>query len=1256
MLSKFSIKKPFTILVAVVIVIVFGVIALTKMTPDLFPKINTPYVIVMTTYPGASPEEAESEITKPMEQQLATLSNIKNVTSVSAANYSMIQLEFSDSVNMDSVSVDIRDKIDQIEGVLPETAGTPVVMKISMDMMPVVTAAVGMDDKSSGEVSQFTKDNLQSQLEGVEGVASVSAMGMVDDNVQIVLSQDKIDAVNSKVAAAINSQMGDAEGQMKSGMAAAKKGKKQIQEGKKAVKDGQSQAAKQLAATKTKLQESRDQLVSLKQNGPAIKALYEQYKKYKDDPIMGPQIESQLKALGIDPSSLDQLVPQIDQADAQLKQIDKALEDLDAQGSAMNFELGSKYADLTSAEGTVESTVNQLQSALSQLQSSKEAALASADMTGVITMQNVSAILSAQNFSMPAGYITDGKAEVLVSVGDKIKDKDELEDLILFDMGIDGLDPIRLCDVATVSYTDDDAETYAKINGNNGVLLSFTKQSSYATADVSENITDKFVQLEKEYKDDGLSFTTLYDQGDYIHIVINSVLQNLLLGAILAIVILLVFLRDLRPTLITAVSIPLSVIFAIVLMYFSGVTLNMISLAGLAIGVGMLVDNSIVVVENIYRLRSMGYSRVQAAVSGAVQVAGAITASTLTTICVFVPIIFVDGMTRDIFTDLALTVAYSLLASLLIALTLVPAMARGLLKKETRLTVLSQTGRFMDKYRAAVRWALSHKAIVLITAVVLLVGSSGLALMRGLSFMPSMSTPQISATIQMPKESTLKETSDTTDKIVKEIRKVDGVETTGAMLSSDTAGMMGMSGMSQDVTSTMVYIIMDEDKADNGKIIAKKLDKLAKKYNCEIVTSADMDMSSMMGGSGVQIKLYSEDLKQLRTAGVAVERKLKDMKSLEDVSTIDEDSSKELHVVVNKNQAMKYGLTVAQVYQQISAKLTKESAATTLSENGSSMDVVVENSTSKAFTREDLENMKLKASGSAGSSGAAGGSGSTAASGGSMSGASGSSAGGASSSASSGSSEVKLSSIADIQTTASLSEINHDNQKRSLSVTASVKDGYNITHVNSDVQKIIKKEKLIPSGVKVDYGGENEEIMHSMKQMMLMLLVGFILVYLVMVAQFQSLRSPFIVIFTIPLAFTGGMLALLICGQDVSVVSMMGFVMLMGVVVNNAIVLVDCINRFRLEGMDMESAVIEAGAVRMRPVLMTAITTILGLSPLAIGLGTGAEMMQPVAIVCIGGLLYATLTTLVVIPIMYRVFAKKHMEKIAEEELEIVNV
>lgn len=1210
MLSKFSVKKPFTVLVAVVIIIVFGVISLTKMTPDLFPNINTPFAIVMTTYPGASPEEAEAEITEPMEQQMATLSNIKNVTSISAANYSIIQLEFSEDVNMDAVSVDIREKIDLIKGVLPETAGTPVIMKINLDMMPIVTAAVGMEGKSSGEVSQFAKENLQNSLEGTEGVASVSAMGMVDDSIQIVLSQEKIDNINAEVSAKINKQMGSAEGQINSGINAAKDGKNKIKSGKDAVKKGQSQAAQQLESAKTQLKTSKEQLEQ-------VKDLYKEYLLSQNDAFRLQAVMAAMKAAGF--NTPDELKAAASKADAQIAEIDKTIESLNTQSASATFELGSKYADLAAAESTIEATVNQLQSALGELQSSKEAALASADMTGVITMKNISAILSAQNFSMPAGYITDGEAEVLVSVGDKIKDKDELQNLILFDMGIEGMDPIRLSDVATVTYTNDNAETYAKINGNNGVLMSFTKQSSYPTAVVSENITKKFESLEKKYDD--LKFTVLSNQGEYIHIVINSVLQNLLLGALLAILILLFFLRDIRPTVITAVSIPLSVIFAIVLMYFSGVSLNMISLAGLAIGVGMLVDNSIVVIENIYRLRALGYSKIQAAVSGAAQVSGAITASTLTTICVFVPIIFIDGMTKDVFTDLALTVAYSLLASLIIALTLVPAMAKGMLVRDAKSTMLSQGSRLITKYKSIVKWSLVHKKLMLIAAVVLLVASVGLALTRGFTYMPSMSTPQISATIQMPEDSTLKETSETTDKITEEIRKIDGVETVGAMLSSDTMAMIGMSAAEQDVTNTMIYIVLDEDKAENGKIIADKMEKMAKKYNCEIITSADMDMAEMMGSAGISVSLYSEDLDLLRQTGSRIEDEMRKMKSLEEVSDVKEDSTEELRVVVNKNVAMKEGLTVAQVYQQISEKLTKESTATTIKQSSVGMDVVVENSSSKGFTRSDLEHMKLNVDKKDGTK-----------------------------------SEVTLSSVADIKTDASMDNIIHDNQKRSLKVTAAVKDKYNITHVNDDVKEMITEKNLVPKGVKIDYGGENEEIMEAMMQMLLMLVVGFLLVYLVMVAQFQSLRSPFIVIFTIPLAFTGGMLALLVCGQEVSVVSMMGFVMLMGIVVNNAIVLVDCINRFRLEGMDMQEAIINAGAVRMRPVIMTAVTTILGLMPLALGLGTGAEMIQPVAIVCIGGLLYATLTTLVIIPIMYKILGKKHMEKIKEEELEIVSV
>ena len=1221
MLSKFSVRKPFTVLVAVVIVIVFGVISFTKMTPDLFPNINTPYVIVMTTYPGASPEEAEVEITEPMEQQLATLANIKNVTSVSASNYSMIQMEFSDDVNMDAISVDIRDKISQIEGNLPETAGTPVVMKISTDMMPVVTAAVGMNGKSAGEVSKFVKEELQSSLSGVEGVASVSTMGMVSDNIQIVLSQEKIDEINKKISAAVSSSLGEAESQITSGMGAAASGKQQIQDGKEAIAKGQRQAAEQLAAMKKQLTDSRQQLTDLKKQGPALKLLLKEYDNAvaSGNQTLIQMIEQQIEMTGMTVDTLRKAVAQLDTIDEQIAAVDAALQNLETEGAAASFTLGNRYADLAAAESTIDATVNQLQSALAQVQSSREAALASADMTGVLTMSNISAILSAQNFSMPAGYITDGQAKILVSVGNKIKDKDELESLILIDMGIDGVDPVRLSDIGTVTYANQAEDTYAKINGQNGVLLSFTKQSSYATAVVADNISAKFAQLESEYDD--LEFTMLSDQGEYIHLVINSVLQNLLMGAVLAILILLFFLRDIRPTIITAVSIPISVVFAVVLMYFSGVTLNMISLSGLAIGVGMLVDNSIVVVENTYRLRALGYSRVQSAVSGAVQVAGAITSSTLTTICVFVPIIFVDGMTKDIFMDLALTVAYSLLASLIVALTLVPAMARGLLSKDTKKSILSQEGKTIKSYKKLAAWSLGHKKTLIIASVAILAVSAALAFSRGFSYMPSMSTPQISAVIQMPDESTLEETSEVTDAVSEEIRKIDGVRTVGAMLSSDTLGMFGMSAGQQDVTSTMLYIILDEDKADNGKLIDKKLEKLAKKYGCEITTSSGMDMSSMTGGGGIAVNLYSDDLDLLRSTGAAIEKELRGMKQLEEVSDVKEDSTDEIKVIVNKNLAIKEGLTTAQVYQQIASKLTEESSATTLNDENGTVDVVVENSTAGKFTKDDLLNMKLTAEKSDGTK-----------------------------------SEVTLSTIAAVENGASLDSINHDTQNRTLSVSAAVKDGYNVTHANDAVKNMIEKKDLVPDGVKISYGGETQEIMDAMRQMVLMLIVGLILVYLIMVAQFQSLRSPFIVLFTIPLAFTGGMLALLICGQDVSVVSMMGFVMLMGVVVNNAIVLVDCINRFRLEGMEMDEAIINAGAVRMRPVLMTAVTTILGLLPLAIGIGTGAEMVQPVAIVCIGGLIYATLMTLVIIPVMYRIFAKKHMENVKDEELEVLNV
>lgn len=1210
MLSKFSVKKPFTVLVAVVVILVFGIVSFTKMTPDLFPSINMPYAIVMTTYPGASPEEVEAQVTEPLEEQLASLNNMKSIASVSNESYSMIMMEFSEDVNMDSLSVDIREKIDLISGSWDEMIGEPLIMKINPDMMPVTVAAVSIKGMDDTETSAFVKENIMSKLEGIDGVAGVSATGMISEDIQVVLSQEKIDAVNAKTSGAILSQFGYAKEQINNGLAQAQNGQNQIESGKSAIIDAQTSSAEQIEAARVQLKQSRQQLVDLKEVVVKIQA-YEA----AGNTAAAEALKQQLAAGGVDVSNL----PGSKQIDAQISAIDTALSQLNIQQSQTSATLSNQMSELTGTSAVLQSTISQLQSTLAEVQTQQDAAVNSANLTGILTMSNVSAILGAQNFSMPAGYVTDGSNEIMVSVGDKITDIEEMKNLVLLDMGIEGLEPVKLSDIADVTYVDNAAETYAKINGQNGVLLTFTKQSSYATAEVADNILAEFEELSDEY--DNVTFSTLSDQGEYIHLIVNSVLQNLLLGALFAILILWFFLRDIRPTFITAISIPISVIFAIALMYFSGVTLNMISLSGLAVGVGMLVDNSIVVVENIYRLRSLGYNRIQAAISGAAQMAGAITASTLTTICVFVPIIFVDGLTRQIFTDMALTIGYSLMASLIIALTLVPAMARTFLVKDTKNAMLSAESRPLKKYREIIEYALDHRKLVIIVSVVLLIASCGAALARGFAYMPEMSTPQISVTIQMPEDSQLTDTAEVTDVVSEAMLKHEEVDTVGAMLASDTAGTLGIStDAAKDVTSISMYVILKDGELDHLDEITDEIESFGKKYNCEITAMGSTDIMSIMGGSGVQIKIYSDDLDELRDTGMKITSRLTEVEGLTEITDLNEDSTPKLQISIDKNKAMEQGLTVAQVYADIAGQLSSSKTATSITKNGSGTDVIVSSGEEETMSRTDLENMEISVSKQDGTA-----------------------------------EKVKLTSIAEIKEGKALSVINHEGLKRVLTVSGALKEGYNITHVTNDAKDAVA-ELDIPEGTAVEFQGENETIIDAMKQMLLLLILGMLLVYLVMVAQFQSLRSPFIVMFTIPLAFTGGMLALLISGQEVSVIALLGFVMLVGIIVNNGIVLVDTINRFRLEDeMERREAIIEAGVVRIRPVLMTAATTILGLIPMALGFGEGAEMVQPVAIVAIGGLLYATIMTLVVVPVMYSLLSKKHMVKIKKEDMEVVD-
>ena len=1303
-MPKFSVKKPLTVFVAVLAILVLGVVAYLKMTPDLMPNMDFPYVILVTTDPGASPETVEADITKPLEQSVATLDRIKNVTSSSMDSVSMVVLEFEDGVNMDTVSVDIQQKINQLKGSWSDTVGDPYVLKMNPSMLPVQVAALSYDGKDITELSDFVTDTLSPKLEGITGVASVTVSGTVQHQLHVILSQKKLDDLSRRLSDAIAKQLDDAAGQLSSARGQVNSAKAAIRSAEEsAVRDAVTQALttiqdslKTLRTSRDQLQDNLQELADIQREKARLEAENAPYQAkieaIRQNPSMTEEekqaaiaeiesdpeyvrIQAELAALDLRMAALgvkwDEAVQRAKEWQKQLEELEKQLRDLETdegvakladQVTAGTLTMADAVTQIISANIQLDSALNQIDQGLQTLEKSRSAALSQADLSSSLNLSTITALLTAQNFSMPAGYLKEDGVNYMVSVGDAIDTRQDLENLVLFDLGMDGIDPIRMKDVADVAITDNSSEIYDKLNGKDGVIVSLNKQSTYATAEVSNNINDRFRELEAEYE--GLSFVPLMDQGDYIYLIINSILSSLGWGALFSVLILYLFLRDLRPTVITLCSIPISVIFAVVLMYFSGVTINMISLSGLAVAVGMLVDNSVVVIENIYRLRAKGATVIQAAVSGARQVLGAITASTLTTVCVFLPIVFVEGITKQLFTDLALTMTYSLLASLIVALTLVPAMASGMLRKEK-----PQKPGLLDRvypaYRKAVSWSLRHRAVVLLLSLVLLLGSAGATLARGFAFMPNIDMNTVNLTVSMPEGCTREQAVSLADEVLRRAAQVENVETVGAMMSSsgsfggmDMTSMMSSGGGAYDVTA---YITLTEGAS--GAKTGQQIEAACTGMDCTVTASGAMDSyMTYLTGSGVTLNVYGSDMEQMQSAAKTLAAKLATVPGTENVSDGLEQAATALHLSVDRNAAMEKGLTVAQVYMAVASALTDTDSSLSLTLDGLDVSVSIQSPEESRMTREKLMDLEIDpsamsamssmmsaASGSGSMSGMSGMSSGS----GSMSGMSGMSSG--STSAVQAAEPVRLGDIAKLEETVSLNTIHRDQQRRYITVSADVADGYNVTKVTTAAQAAIAEVDL-PQGITASFQGENEAIMDAIRQLLLMLLLGIVLVYLVMVAQFQSLRSPLIVMFTIPLAFTGGFLALLLAGIEVSVVSLVGFVMLVGVIVNNGIVLVDYINQLRLEGMGRREAIIEAGVTRLRPILMTSLTTILGLVVMAFGKDVGTALMQPVALVCIGGLLYATLMTLLVVPCMYDILSRRDLRKVNEEELQLLDL
>lgn len=1361
-MEKFSVKKPFTILVMVVAIIILGFVSLSGMTTDLLPKMSLPYLLVITTYPGASPEKVESSVSEPVESALGSISGVKNVYSMSYENYGIVELEFADGTDMDSAMVKVSSALDSVKSALPEECGSPNIMEISMDMMASVYLAASYEGKDIQETSRFVEDTLIPYLERQEGVTSISDIGIVENSISVDLNQDKIDVLNEKILAKTNDafadavdQLNDAKKQLLESEQKLADSTQELVDGQKDIDDGRTKlddAQKELDEQKEKLEDAKDSLedqkkdtenklatasqaldqlnalqtdlltlqaqeASLKATITQIeKSLEEQGKTTNDIPDVvagldqmstvltsslmnltdqnSTYVNSALAAanpamslhrLGIDEATWDTLTPEgrkellqktaagyqtqkallsgykdyvsslnslqvekagvqaaVSAAEAELKKsgvsytdIEKAKIEAAAGFGAASAQISSGQSALNSAQTTLDSNKESLDSAQDQItegwdsiadakkqladgwdqyntslenfEVQKAEALRNANADQLVNMQTLSQLIYAQNFAMPAGYLDDAEDNSwLLKVGSNYESVDELSNIVL--TNIEDIGDVRLCDVADITVIDNADDSYARLNGQSAVVLSVFKSSTAGTNEVSKNIAAAISQLEEQYP--GLSVLTLMDQGDYITMIINGVLQSMIVGAALAILILALFLKDVKPTIVVAVSIPLSVLTALILMYFTGISLNMMSLSGLALGIGMLVDNSIVVIENIYRLRSKGVGAARAAVQGTKQVAGAIIASTLTTVCVFLPMVFTAGTVRELMMPISLTIIFTLAASLLIAMTVVPAAGSTLLRnsKEKKHPFFDKV---QDIYGKMLAFCLKVKVVPLALAIGLLVYSIWAVMRMGIVMIPDMTSNQIEISVQMPEDTDKEECYKRADQVLDAMTTVDGIGDVGAMAGGDTTLVASSSGMSDNTYDQFTFLVLTENEnagKEEVNRICREIEERTADIDCELTISTGMSEMSTMMGSGLSVKVYGDDLDTLTKITQDICDLAATIPGYENITNGQEEPDQVIRLVLDKDAAMRKGLTVAQIFSELNGKLTESTDAATVTIDGEDMKIVVKDGR-EPLTRENLldYNFEIQTTDDNGNT---------------------------------VTEDHPLSEFATLKLEEGVQSINRENQGRYMTVTATVAEGSNATLLSRELQPLIDAYEL-PDGYTIDTAGESDMVNQMVIQMSKVLLLGLALIYLVMVAQFQSLLSPFIVLFTVPLAFTGGLIGLLLMNEPLSVMGMMGFVVLLGTVVNNGIVFVDYANQLRMGGLERREALIATGKTRMRPILMTALTTILAMVSLLFGDDLSSQMSKGMAIVVAGGLAYATLMTLFIIPVMYDILFKR---------------
>ena len=1008
MFSKLCIRKPVTTIMVTLMVFIAGIVSYFNLDQALMPDMDLPIAVVMTTYVGASPEEIEELISKPMEESLGSIANVDTVTSYSSTNSSMVLLQFVDGTDIDMAAVDMRDKIDQMKSTLPDAAGDPMVIKMDINAMPI-TIGVKAENMDLESLNDLLEDNVVNRLERIEGVASVSLSGGITNEVRITV-----------------------------------------------------------------------------------------------DPV-------KLAGYGLTTSTL-------------------------------------------------------------------------------------SGLLAAENMNLPSGDLTQGNTTVAVRTIGEFTSVQEINNLpIPTSTGA----VIHLSDVARVEQVEADRDSFTYINGEKGILLSVDKQSTANLVKVSQSLKDEIAKLQRDYPE--LEIDMLSDTSDYIEMSLSNITETALLAAVIAFFVLLLFLKNAVTAGIIAVSIPTSIMATFALMHVTDINMNMISMGGVAIGIGMLVDNSVVVLDSIYQYYERGYTAAESAEIGAKEVSMAIIASTLTTVAVFLPMALIGGTTGAMMKNLSFTIMYALIASVVVALTFVPMACALLLKRETKTFVWKNLKflSFLDRWEGAIdtlsrkyekllKWALRHRKKTVLTVLLVFILSLCSIPLAGMDFMASMDEGVATISVDLPNGTDLDTTEETTLEVLYRLQDIPEADVVYANVGS---GMLSSGTNSASITMNLVDA---KDRKRSTEEVCDDIEKLlADIPGADITVSPSDSAMGSLASADVTMNVYGYDAATLVDVEDELVDKLSQVDGLSDVEGSTGDTVPEAKVTIDRAKASQYGITTASVAGALSTAISG-STATQYKLDGTEIDVVIRYDTNSVNYLTDLNNLTV-----------------TSAYG----------------------TQVPLSDVATITMDESATTIMRENQKNYITISANADN-----MSTSEAQKLVEKAMAdieLPDGCTYQFSGMMEKMNDTFRSLEIAMVVAVLLVYMIMASQFESLRYPFIVMFSMPLAITGAIIGLLITGNTITMPAMMGFVMLIGMVVNNGIVLVDYTNQLMDRGMNCYDALTSAGPRRLRPILMTTLTTVLGMVPMALATSEGSEMMQALAIAVIFGLTLSTVVTLIFIPVLY---------------------